>query len=50
MLKSRGDVSSWLNFVAACQRCNQFKADLTPEEAGMRLDVVPYVPMLADLG
>lgn len=42
--KSRGGVNSWLNLVAACFLCNQAKADRTPEEAGMKLRVTPYVP------
>ena len=42
--RSRGGRSTWLNLVAACRTCNQRKADRTPEEAGMRLRVTPYVP------
>ena len=48
--KARGGRSAWLNCVAACQPCNGRKADRTPEQAGMRLDVDPWVPTLADLG
>lgn len=33
--KSPGNV--WNNLVACCVECNQFKADRTPEQAGMRL-------------
>jgi 5-methylcytosine-specific restriction endonuclease McrA len=39
--KSRGGSSKWDNLVAACKRCNAFKADRTPEEAGMKLAVKP---------
>ncbi|WP_209719517.1 HNH endonuclease [Marmoricola sp. OAE513] len=46
---SRGGPCSWLNTVAACERCNHRKADRTPEEAGMRLRVVPFVPTRAQL-
>jgi len=42
--RSRGGADSWMNFVTACKRCNSHKADRTPEEAGMRLLYVPYVP------
>lgn len=35
--KSRGGPSSWSNLVACCEKCNRFKADRTPEEAGMVL-------------
>lgn len=42
--RSRGGKDSWMNFVTACKRCNAHKADRTPEEAGMRLLYVPYVP------
>jgi hypothetical protein len=42
--KSRGGGSTWLNQVAACRSCNNKKANRTPDEAGMRLRVTPYVP------
>ena len=45
--KSRGGASSWLNLVAACTPCNAFKANRTPEEAGMTLLLTPYDPTLA---
>lgn len=34
----------WENVVAACRRCNQAKGPYTPEEAGMPLIAVPFVP------
>lgn len=46
---SRGGPCSWLNTVAACERCNGRKADRTPIEAGMRLRVEPFVPTRAQL-
>lgn len=43
--KSRGGAWSWMNLVAACTDCNQFKKrDRTPEEAGMPLLYLPYIP------
>jgi len=42
--KCDGGGSSWLNVVAACQRCNQKKGGRTPESAGMKLKVVPHKP------
>ena len=42
--RSRGGPNSWANLIAACLVCNQLKADLTPEEAGMRLLWPPRVP------
>jgi len=33
--KSRGGENDWTNCVTACQRCNQKKADKTPQEAGL---------------
>ena len=39
-----GGVRDWLNTVACCGKCNSKKADRTPEEAGMKLLVTPYVP------
>jgi hypothetical protein len=41
---SRGGAGSWMNLVAACGPCNARKAARTPEEAGMRLLYLPYVP------
>jgi len=46
---SRGGTWTWLNTVAACEPCNFRKANRTPEEAGMRLLVVPFVPTRAQL-
>ncbi|BCJ37046.1 HNH endonuclease [Actinocatenispora thailandica] len=42
--RSRGGRNTWRNTVAACGGCNQRKGDRTPEEAGMRLRVVPRTP------
>ena len=46
---SRGGDWSWLNTVAACAPCNLRKANRTPQEAHMRLLVVPFVPTRAQL-
>lgn len=40
----RGGKVEWMNIVAACRGCNARKADRTPEEAGMPLLFVPYIP------
>lgn len=42
--ESRGGETSWGNLVAACVPCNQKKANRRPEEAGMELLYVPYIP------
>jgi 5-methylcytosine-specific restriction endonuclease McrA len=42
--ESRGGAWSWMNLVTACAHCNGRKADRTPEEAGMPLLYLPYVP------
>lgn len=42
--KSRGGKNIWMNAVAACKPCNHYKAARTPEEAGMPLLFVPYIP------
>jgi len=42
--QSRGGQNTWLNCVAACGDCNGFKANRTPEEAGMKLLHEPFVP------
>ncbi len=41
---SRSGTDSWTNVVTACKRCNHRKANRTPEEAGMELLAVPFVP------
>lgn len=47
--RSRGGKNTWKNTVAACDGCNQRKADRIPREAGMVLKVEPYAPMWAAL-
>jgi hypothetical protein len=42
--RSRGGKDIWENVVAACARCNNFKADRTPEEAGLELLAIPFRP------
>lgn len=42
--QARGGGWTWMNLVAACRACNGRKADRTPEEAGMPLVYLPYVP------
>ena len=42
--KSKGGAESWMNLVTACKACNQRKSNRTPQEAGMKLHYVPYVP------
>lgn len=41
---SRGGRDSWTNCVTACKRCNNRKANKTPEQARMELLAVPFVP------
>ena len=41
---SRGGAYAWMNLVTACAACNGRKADRTPDEAGMPLVYLPYVP------
>lgn len=42
--RSRGGRDSWHNLVTACQKCNTYKGDRTPEEADMELANPPYRP------
>jgi 5-methylcytosine-specific restriction endonuclease McrA len=42
--RSRGGQTSWENVVAACNRCNDRKGDLSPEKAGMHLKRQPRRP------
>lgn len=44
--QSRGGPDTWENCVTACKRCNHYKSDRTPEEAGMELLAVPFQPNL----
>lgn len=41
---SRGGRDTWMNVVTACRSCNALKGSRTPEEAGMRLLYLPYIP------
>ena len=42
--ESRGGAFTWTNLISSCPGCNAFKGARTPEEAGMKLLFVPYVP------
>lgn len=44
--RSRGGVASWRNSVSCCKSCNQYKADMTPKEAGMCLLREPCSPKI----
>lgn len=41
---SKGGKDIWTNCVTACRRCNNRKGNKTPEQAGMELLAVPFVP------
>ncbi len=45
---SRGGQDAWSNVVAACKPCNNFKGARLPEECGMQLLAVPFVPTHAE--
>lgn len=45
---SRGGADRWSNVVTACRSCNARKGNRTPEEAGITLLAVPYVPNWAE--
>jgi len=45
---SSGGTDAWKNVVTACKRCNNHKAGRTPEEAGMELLAVPFIPTHAE--
>ena len=42
--RTRGGSNDWDNLVCCCTKCNNAKGDQTPEEAGMKLHVVPRRP------
>jgi hypothetical protein len=46
--RSRGGKDIWMNVVTACAKCNQKKDARTPEEAGMQLHYLPYIPTRAE--
>ena len=41
--------NKWTNVVACSRRTNNFKGDLTPEQAGLKLAKKPYTPSWEDL-
>ncbi len=45
---SRGGTDTWSNVVSACRSCNHAKGPRTPEQAGMPLLAVPFVPNRAE--
>jgi 5-methylcytosine-specific restriction endonuclease McrA len=45
---SQGGRDIWNNVVTACRRCNNYKAGRTPEQAGMQLLAIPFVPTRAE--
>ena len=44
----QGGYDTWNNVVTACKHCNNQKAGCTPEQAGMRLIAIPFVPTHAE--
>ena len=44
--RCRGGKHNWYNCVTSCVKCNNYKGDMTPEEAGMKLLKVPGKPPL----
>tara|TARA_Y100001935_G_C17235720_1_gene472895 strand:+ start:453 stop:1004 length:552 start_codon:yes stop_codon:yes gene_type:complete len=45
---SQSGKDNWGNVVAACTRCNTYKAGRTPEEANMQLLAIPFMPTHAE--
>ena len=45
---SQGGRDRWNNVVTACIRCNSHKAGRTPEQAGMQLLAIPFIPTHAE--
>ena len=41
---SRGGTDVWTNVVTSCRRCNNRKADRSPEQSNMELLAIPFVP------
>ncbi|MBA8795011.1 hypothetical protein FHX74_002639 [Friedmanniella endophytica] len=47
--RCQGGSTDWLNVVAACERCNCAKGGLTPDQAGIALRHLPFVPVFTDI-
>ncbi|MDD5036795.1 MAG: HNH endonuclease [Methylococcaceae bacterium] len=45
---SQGGEDIWNNVVTACKRCNNHKAGRTPEQAGIQLLAIPFIPTHAE--
>ena len=45
---SQGGRDEWNNVVSACKSCNHAKGPRSPEQAGMTLLAIPYVPNRAE--
>jgi 5-methylcytosine-specific restriction endonuclease McrA len=45
---SQGGTDTWNNVVTACKRCNNHKAGRTPEQAGLQLLAIPFMPTHAE--
>jgi len=45
---SQGGLDIWTNVVTACRRCNNYKANRTPQQAGMELLAIPFTPNYAE--
>lgn len=45
---SQGGTDCWKNVVSACKRCNHHKAGRTPEQSGMQLLAIPFMPTYAE--
>lgn len=47
MPKSRGGLNTWGNLCVACQKCNGFKSNHTPQEVGFKMPKIPniFVPL-----
>lgn len=45
---SKGGEDCWSNVVTACKACNHAKGARTPEEAGVQLLAVPFIPNRAE--
>ena len=46
--RSQGGQDAWGNVITACKACNNLKGGRTPNQAGMKLLAVPYVPNHAE--
>ncbi len=45
--KSKGGLTSWMNTITSCKKCNSKKDNKTLQESGMKLSSKPFIPVFS---